>query len=111
MAMETDERFGRTFLLFLAVGISIIFFFMVRGFLLAVLMGFTGQALSGLGVVFGAPVTLISVFGAIAIMLLDLFVAFLQAFIFAFLTCVFIAQLSLHEEHHEEQAGLEPVPA
>ncbi|MHC4975262.1 MAG: F0F1 ATP synthase subunit A [Planctomycetota bacterium] len=72
--------------------------------LLAVLMGFTGQALDGLGLVAGAPVTLISVLAATAIMFLELFVAFLQAFIFAFLTCLFIAQLSHHDEHHEEHA-------
>ncbi|MFG0256441.1 MAG: F0F1 ATP synthase subunit A [Phycisphaerales bacterium JB043] len=72
--------------------------------LLAVLMGFTGQALSGLGFLGGAPVTIISVLAAVCIMFLEIFVAFLQAFIFAFLTCLFIAQLSHHDDHHEEHA-------
>jgi F-type H+-transporting ATPase subunit a len=67
--------------------------------LLAVLMGFTEQSFTGLGILGGAPITIVSVVAAIGIMFLELFVAFLQAFIFAFLTCLFIAQLSHHEEH------------
>jgi F-type H+-transporting ATPase subunit a len=44
-------------------------------------------------------VTVISVVGAIAIMVLELFVAFLQAFIFMFLTTVFISLMDHHDEH------------
>ena len=36
MAIETQERFGKTFLILLAVGISLVFFFMVRRFVVAV---------------------------------------------------------------------------
>ena len=44
---------------------------------------------------------------AVGIMLLELFVAFLQAYIFTFLTALFIGQLVVHEheEHHDESHG------
>ncbi|TSA40123.1 F0F1 ATP synthase subunit A, partial [bacterium] len=35
---------------------------------------------------------------------LELFVAFLQAFVFMFLTSVFVAQLSHHDEHEHDVA-------
>jgi hypothetical protein len=39
-------------------------------------------------------------------MCLELFVAFLQAYIFTFLTSLFIGQLVVHEhEHHEGEGG------
>jgi len=41
----------------------------------------------------------------VAITFLELFVAFLQAFIFMFLTTLFIAQLEHH--HHDEHHGAE----
>jgi len=66
--------------------------------LLAVLVGFIGMAAGvsmWVGVAIGIPV----VAGSIAIMMLELFVAFLQAFIFTFLSCVFIGQaVNLHHE-------------
>ncbi|MFN0132921.1 MAG: F0F1 ATP synthase subunit A [Phycisphaerales bacterium] len=71
--------------------------------LLATLLMFAVQGLDmlvGKSPLIGAPVTLISVGGAIAITFLELFVAFLQAFVFMFLTTVFIAQLSHHDEEH-----------
>jgi len=69
--------------------------------LLATLFMFVGMSLrSGLAV--GAPVTLISCLSAVAIMFLELFVAFLQAFVFMFLTTVFISQLSHHGDHDHE---------
>jgi F-type H+-transporting ATPase subunit a len=43
---------------------------------------------------------------AIALTFLELFVAFLQAYIFTFLTTLFIGQLVVHEhEHHEDEGG------
>ncbi len=39
--------------------------------------------------------------GAVLVMFLEVFVAFLQAFIFMFLTAVFISLLSHHDEEHE----------
>jgi F-type H+-transporting ATPase subunit a len=60
----------------------------------------------GLSFAIQGPVTLISVVGAIAIMFLELFVAFLQAFIFMFLTTVFISLMDHHDEHgHEHEHG------
>ena len=43
----------------------------------------------------------VSTVAAVCISFLELFVAFLQAFIFMFLTTVFIGQMSHHEEHNE----------
>ncbi len=73
--------------------------------LLATLFMFTGMAWSA-GVGVWAPVTVVSVISAIAIYFLELFVAFLQAFVFMFLTTVFISQLSHHGEHgHGDEHG------
>lgn len=44
------------------------------------------------------PVTLASVLGVVALSLLELFVAFLQAYIFTFLTALFLG-MQLHAEH------------
>ncbi len=49
-------------------------------------------------------VELVSTIAAVCISFLELFVAFLQAFIFMFLTTVFIGQMSHHEEHDEQSA-------
>lgn len=70
--------------------------------LLAVLFMFVGMSLRS-GLLVGVPVTLVSGIGGIAIMFLELFVAFLQAFVFMFLTTVFVSLLSphAHDEHHE----------
>ncbi|HTG34273.1 MAG TPA: F0F1 ATP synthase subunit A [Thermoanaerobaculia bacterium] len=75
--------------------------------LLAVLLSFIFSAAansiaSGLGV--AVPVVL----GSIAIMMLEIFVAFLQAFIFTFLTTLFIGQSIVfhhHDGHGEHAAG------
>ncbi|MCA9306122.1 MAG: F0F1 ATP synthase subunit A [Phycisphaerales bacterium] len=53
----------------------------------------------------GTLIAVISVASAVAITFLELFVAFLQAFIFMFLTTLFIAQLEHH--HHDEHHGAE----
>ncbi|MEM7755286.1 MAG: F0F1 ATP synthase subunit A [Planctomycetota bacterium] len=88
--------------------------------LLATLFMFVGLALKegGPPIFLGAPVTLISSLGAIAIYFLEIFVGFLQAFIFMFLTAVFIAQLShhhdddhAHEGHHTEDSAAAPATA
>lgn len=55
----------------------------------------TGAALAA-GTVVGA----VSLLGSIAIMFLEIFVAFLQAFIFMFLTTIFIGQLTHHHDDH-----------
>jgi len=70
--------------------------------LLAVLISFIGMAgaiNAGMGIVIAIPVVL----GSVAINLLEVFEAFLQAFIFTFLTTIFIGQaVIIHHEHHEE---------
>jgi len=71
--------------------------------LLAVLVGFTASAAAlGTGALVGIGIPV--VIGSVAIMCLELFVAFLQAYLFTFLTALFIGQLVVHEhdEHHEE---------
>ena len=69
--------------------------------LMATLLMFGGMALQG-GLSIGAAFGISFVSGAFAVCIsfLELFVAFLQAFIFMFLTAVFIGLMS-HEEHEE----------
>jgi F-type H+-transporting ATPase subunit a len=71
---------------------------MVAGHLvLAVLLGFTALLSGGVGAL-SVGVSVASVVGATVISLLELFVAFLQAFIFTFLTTLFIG-MAVHPEH------------
>ncbi len=70
--------------------------------LLAVLLGLISLAFAGIGVFGGLMIALPVVVGSVAINLLELFVAFLQAFIFTFLIIVFIGQAIHHEEHEAE---------
>lgn len=70
--------------------------------LLAVLLSFimmAGAQSAGLGFGVAVPVVL----GSVAINLLELFVAFLQAFIFTFLTTLFIGTSVVfhHDDHHD----------
>lgn len=75
--------------------------------LLAVLLSFiamAGSAGTGVGLAIAVPVVL----GSVAIYMLEIFVAFLQAFIFTFLSCVFIGMaVNIHHEDHEESHGHE----
>ena len=61
----------------------------------AVILGFIAQTAHGSGLLWGA-VTVGSVFGQVMIGLLELFVAFLQAYVFVFLATIFIAG-AVHE--------------
>jgi F-type H+-transporting ATPase subunit a len=76
--------------------------------LLVVLLSFIAMAELGIGrlvtLVFISPLV---VLGSVAINFLELFVAFLQAFIFTFLSAVFIGQaVNLHhDEDHEHEHG------
>lgn len=67
--------------------------------LMATIFMFTGMALAAGGWVVAAPVGIISMVFAVAIYFLELFVAFLQAFVFMFLTAVFIGMMSHHGDH------------
>jgi F-type H+-transporting ATPase subunit a len=70
---------------------------MVAGHIvLAVVMGF---AIAGLQMSGGyIAISLVSVLGAVALSLLELFVAFLQAYLFTFLTTLFVG-MAVHPEH------------
>lgn len=70
--------------------------------LLVVLFGFGASAYK-LGVGGVAGVTAIAGVFAVAITFLELFVAFLQSFVFMFLTAVFISLMSHGDEHHEHE--------
>ncbi|RMH11692.1 MAG: ATP synthase F0 subunit A [Planctomycetota bacterium] len=69
--------------------------------LLATLGMFVAMAFGARTLLVTAPVTLLSAAGMIGILCLELFVAFLQAFVFMFLTAVFISLLSHHGEHED----------
>ncbi|MBL8758706.1 MAG: F0F1 ATP synthase subunit A [Phycisphaerae bacterium] len=78
--------------------------------LLATLLAFAAKAIASAldGGGFGAngAITLVSVSGMIALTFLELFVAFLQAFVFMFLTTIFISLMDHHDEHgHEHEHG------
>jgi F-type H+-transporting ATPase subunit a len=68
--------------------------------LLAALLGFTTVVLTK-GLIVGGTVTVVSVAGAVAVMFLELLVGFIQAFIFMFLTALFISLMDHHEGEHE----------
>lgn len=72
--------------------VAVLFMFAVQG------IGMLGEATAG-KIVLGGIVSGMSLVAAVAIYFLELFVAFLQAFVFMFLTTVFISQLSHHDEH------------
>ena len=70
--------------------------------LMAVLFSFAGAGLTTIeNAILGYGVTAVSAIATFAIYFLELFVAFLQAFVFMFLTTVFISQLSHHHDEHE----------
>jgi F-type H+-transporting ATPase subunit a len=73
--------------------------------LMAVLIGF-GAVIkeSGASPAAWVPVSVVTGLAALAITFLELFVAFLQAFIFMFLTAVFISLMSHHDEHEHDHA-------
>ena len=78
--------------------------------LLAVLLSFIGMSYAALGGAGAFAIAVPVVIGSVAINLLELFVAFLQAFIFTFLTALFIGQsVVLHhggtEHEHVAEHG------
>lgn len=73
--------------------------------LLAVLLSFILMAGESMGVAGGLAVAVPVIVGSVAITMLEIFVAFLQAFIFTFLTTLFIGQsVVFHHEGHGEEA-------
>jgi len=72
--------------------------------LLAVLLSFIAMAWNSMGPVGGIVISIPVVLGSVAINFLELFVAFLQAFIFTFLSAMFIgAAVNIHHEHEHEE--------
>jgi F-type H+-transporting ATPase subunit a len=76
--------------------------------MLAVLVGFILGAGSAKGAGVGLTVAVPVIAGAIGITLLEILVAVLQAFIFTFLTSLFIGQAVIYHEHegHEAEATI-----
>jgi len=77
--------------------------------LLATVVGFSAAPVTK-PIYIGGPVTAVSVVAGVGIMLLEIFVSFMQAFVFMFLTTVFIALMDHHDhEHgHEHEHGHAP---
>lgn len=71
---------------------------------IAVLLSFVGPVIQALGGK-GVPIAGIAILGATAINFLEVLVAFIQTYIFTFLTCLFLGQLVVHEHDHEEHDG------
>jgi F-type H+-transporting ATPase subunit a len=79
--------------------------------LIATLLSFAGGAISTFSHSPGTntAITAVSVLAATALNFLELFVAFLQAFVFMFLTTIFISLMDHHDEHgHEHEHGHAP---
>ena len=73
--------------------------------LLAVLLSFILMAGTAIGTWGGLAVAAPVIAGSVAIYMLEIFVAFLQAFIFTFLTTLFIGMsVNVHHEEHGEEA-------
>ena len=74
--------------------------------LVAVLIGFATTAYVALGTLGTLALGLPIIIGTVGIMLLELFVAFLQAYIFTFLTALFLSQMVVHhhKDHGDEHA-------
>jgi F-type H+-transporting ATPase subunit a len=69
--------------------------------LLAVIISFVAMATAAMGAIGGGAVGIVSVAAAVGIMVLELFVAVLQAYLFTFLTTLFIGQMITHHGHDE----------
>lgn len=80
--------------------------------LLAVLLSFVSLSTLALGNGAGYGIAIMVVLGSVAINLLELFVAFLQAFIFTFLTAMFIgAAVNIRHDHNEQAEAHEEAHA
>lgn len=100
--LEVIGLFAKTFALTVRL-----FANMVAGHvLLAVLLSFIALTYHALGTAAATGVGIVVVLVSTAFNMLELFVAFLQAFIFTFLTTLFIGQaVVIHHEHHGEEHG------
>jgi F-type H+-transporting ATPase subunit a len=71
--------------------------------LLAVIISFVAMATAAMGALGGIGVGIPSILAAVGIMILELFVAVLQAYLFVFLTTLFIGQMITHHDEHEHE--------
>jgi F-type H+-transporting ATPase subunit a len=72
--------------------------------LLAVIIGFVSSVATAYGTAAAVGVSIPVIIGAVALNFLELFVAFLQAFIFTFLSAMFIGQaVNIHTDHEEPE--------
>lgn len=79
--------------------------------LLAVTFVLVAMAIEGMGMV-GYGVAVLPLIGAVAIYLLEILVGFIQAFVFVFLTTLFLAQMIVHEhDDHEASDETHHAPA
>ena len=69
--------------------------------IVATLLSFVVALATGLGDVAGHGLAIIPLLGTIAIYFLEVLVAFIQAYIFSFLTCLFLGQLVVHAHEGE----------
>ncbi len=97
-------EFAGTFIKPIALSIRLFANMTAGHILVAVLLGFAADGFGNLGII-GLPVGVVSSVAVIAIYFLELFVAFLQAFVFMFLTTVFISLLAHHGEHDHDHEG------
>ncbi len=104
--IEILGQFAKTF----ALAIRLFANMLAGHIMLAVLVSFILGAGTAMGTGVGLAVAVPVIAGSIAITLLELFVAFLQAYIFAFLTALFIGQaVVFHQDHgdgHHEEATI-----
>ncbi len=73
---------------------------------IAVLLSFVGPLVEATGA--GKGLLILPILGAVAINMLEILVAFIQAYIFTFLTCLFLGQLVVHEHDEHEAHDHEP---
>jgi F-type H+-transporting ATPase subunit a len=71
--------------------------------LVAVLLSFAGDGFASASAI-GIPIGIVALAGTLAIYFLEIFIAFLQAYVFMFLTTVFISLLEHHHDHDHEHA-------
>jgi F-type H+-transporting ATPase subunit a len=81
--------------------------------LLAVLLGFIFMSAAAMGALTGVGIGIAVVAGSVAVNMLEIFVAFLQAYIFTFLTTLFIGQSVVfhHDDHHGDEHHAEGAAA
>ena len=102
--VEIIGLFARIF----ALAVRLFANMMAGHILLAVLVSFILTAGTAMGAAGGLGVAIPVIAGSVAITMLEIFVAFLQAFIFTFLTTLFIGQsVVFHHDDHEHGHGHE----